>query len=84
MTGYPGYNMMSLVYDTLFLNDIGDVPRSWLVDSYSVKDGKVWTLKLKDGVKCMKASSVVRLVSAVLALSASTTVLASHTGKRIV
>ncbi|MFC3862452.1 ABC transporter substrate-binding protein [Deinococcus antarcticus] len=51
VTGYPGYNMMSLVYDTLFLNDIGDVPRSWLVDSYSVKDGKVWTLKLKDGVK---------------------------------
>lgn len=51
VTGYPGYNLMSLVYDTLFVNDLNDVPRPWLVESYSVKDGKVWTLKLKDGVK---------------------------------
>ena len=51
VTGYPGYNLMSLVYDTLFVNDLNGVPRPWLVESYSVKDGKVWTLKLKDGVK---------------------------------
>lgn len=51
VTGYPGYNTMSLVYDTLFVNDLNDVPRPWLVESYTVKDGKLWTLKLKDDVQ---------------------------------
>lgn len=50
VTGYPGYNMLSLVFDTLMLNDLGDVPRPWLAESVtSANGGRQWTIKLREG-----------------------------------
>lgn len=50
VTGYPGYNMLSLVFDTLMLNDASDVPRPWLAESVtSANGGRQWTLKLREG-----------------------------------
>lgn len=51
-TGYPGYYMMTLVYDTLFWPDPKNQPQPWLVKSYDLSaDGRRWTLRLHDGVK---------------------------------
>lgn len=52
VTGYPGWNMMSLVFDTLMLNDLSDVPRPWLAESVtSANGGRQWTIRLREGAK---------------------------------
>lgn len=52
VTGYPGWNLMSLVFDTLMLNDLNDVPKPWLAESVSsANGGRQWTIKLREGVK---------------------------------
>lgn len=52
VTGYPGWNMMSLVFDTLMLNDLSDVPKPWLAESVSsANGGRQWTIKLREGAK---------------------------------
>ena len=30
VTGYPGWNVLSLVYDTLFIMDADNLPKPWL------------------------------------------------------
>lgn len=50
-TGYPGYYMMTLVYDTLFWLDEDLEPQPWLVDDYEISDdGLTWELTLRDDV----------------------------------
>ncbi|MEN9205667.1 MAG: peptide ABC transporter substrate-binding protein, partial [Thermostichales cyanobacterium DRC_bins_46] len=52
VTGYPGWNLLNLIYDTLFILDAENQPQPWLVESMQVsEDGKTYTLKLKEGVK---------------------------------
>lgn len=52
VTGYPGYNMLSLVYDSLMLNDLNDVPQPWLAETVtSANGGRQWTLRLREGAK---------------------------------
>jgi peptide/nickel transport system substrate-binding protein len=52
VTGYPGYNLMSLVYDTLMQTDLNGVPRPWLAETAtSSNGGKVWTFKLQAAAK---------------------------------
>ncbi|MBO1438733.1 ABC transporter substrate-binding protein [Meiothermus sp. CFH 77666] len=49
VTGYPGYNLLSLVYDTLMLPDLNGVPRPWLAEQVSsTNGGREWTIRLKD------------------------------------
>lgn len=50
-TGYPGYYMMTLVYDTLFWLDENLEPQPWLVEDWEVSDdGLTWELRLHDDV----------------------------------
>lgn len=50
-TGYPGYYMMTLVYDTLFWLDENLEPQPWLVEDWEVsEDGLTWELTLHDDV----------------------------------
>ena len=50
VTGYPGYNMLSLVYDSLMLNDLNDLPQPWLAETVtSANGGRQWTIRLRDG-----------------------------------
>lgn len=50
-TGYPGYYMMTLMYDTLFWLDEDLEPQPWLVDDWEVSDdGLTWELSLRDDV----------------------------------
>jgi len=48
VTGYPGWPLMSLVYDTLFLADDDNVPRPWLATADRLSaDGLTHTLTLR-------------------------------------
>jgi peptide/nickel transport system substrate-binding protein len=50
--GYPGWNMMTLVYDTLFIMDVDNLPRPWLAKEDKVSaDGKIHTLTLRNDGK---------------------------------
>jgi peptide/nickel transport system substrate-binding protein len=50
--GYPGYNLLLFVYDTLFMINKDAVPEPWLVEKFTLSpDGKVYTLDLHKGVK---------------------------------
>ena len=35
-SGYPGWNLMTLVYDPLFVADADNIPQPWLVQRYTV------------------------------------------------
>jgi peptide/nickel transport system substrate-binding protein len=50
-TGYPGYELMTLIYDTLFLMDADLQPQPWLAaDTQISEDGLTYTVTLKDGL----------------------------------
>jgi peptide/nickel transport system substrate-binding protein len=50
-SGYPGYYMMTLVYDTLAWLDPDGKPQPWLAREYSPDSaGLRWTVRLHDGV----------------------------------
>ncbi|WP_170006403.1 ABC transporter substrate-binding protein [Bacillus fonticola] len=51
-TGYPGLELVNLLYDTLFQLDEKNVAQPWLVEDYSVSDdGLTYEFTLVDGVK---------------------------------
>jgi len=51
VTGYPGYNLLMLVHDSLLVLDDGNVPQPALAQSYEVSaDGLVYTMQLRDDV----------------------------------
>ncbi len=51
VTGYPGINLLGLVYDSLYIFDPDFQPRPWLATSYKVSsDGKQYTVTLRDKV----------------------------------
>jgi peptide/nickel transport system substrate-binding protein len=51
-TGYPGWNLMTLVYEPLFTPDADNVPQPWLVRRYTVSaDGKTWTFTLHPNIR---------------------------------
>ena len=51
-TGYPGWNLMTLVYDPLFYPDANNEPIPWLVRNVQVsRDGLTWTLTLHPNVR---------------------------------
>lgn len=51
-TGYPGWNLMTLVYEPLFYPDADNIPQPWLVRRHSVSpDGKTWTLILHPNIR---------------------------------
>ena len=49
-TGYPGYELMTLIYDQLFLMDVDLVPQPWLAASLDVADEVTYRLELREGV----------------------------------
>ncbi|NJN19779.1 MAG: hypothetical protein HC822_27850, partial [Oscillochloris sp.] len=50
-TGYPGWNLLTLVYDTLLILDADNLAQPWLAESYTVSDdGLTHTLLLRDDV----------------------------------
>ena len=52
VTGYPGWNMLLLQYDTLYQLDADGVPQPWLVSAAETSDdGLTVTLDLRDDVK---------------------------------
>lgn len=52
ITGYPGWNMLSLLYDALYVFDADNLPKPWLAkEAKASADGKTWTITLRDGVK---------------------------------
>lgn len=51
VTGYPGWNMLMLQYDSLYQLDLEGVPQPWLVSAATTsEDGLTVTLDLKEGV----------------------------------
>ena len=51
-TGYPGWNLMTLVYEPLFTPNADNIPQPWLVRRYTVSaDGKTWTFTLHPNMK---------------------------------
>jgi len=51
-SGYPGWNIMTLVYDPLFYPDANNEPIPWLVRDVKVStDGRTWTLTLYPNVR---------------------------------
>lgn len=51
VTGYPGWNMLFLQYDSLYQFDLDGVPQPWLVTSAEYSDdGLTVTLTLRDDV----------------------------------
>lgn len=51
-TGYPGWNIMTLVYDPLFYPDENNEPIPWLVRDTNVsQDGRTWTLTLRPNLR---------------------------------
>lgn len=52
VTGYPGLDLMNLLYDNLFQLDKDNNPQPWLVKDYKVsEDGLTYDFTLHDGVK---------------------------------
>lgn len=50
-TGFPGYELMTLIYDTLYLMDADLEPQPWLAEDLTVgDDGLTYTLTLKEGL----------------------------------
>lgn len=59
VTGYPGWNMLSLVYDALFVMDAQNLPKPWLATEDAVsQDGLVHTIKLRPNVKWQDGQSL--------------------------
>ena len=51
-SGYPGWNLMTLVYDPLFYPDNNNEPIPWLVrDTRVSQDGRTWTLTLRPNLR---------------------------------
>lgn len=51
VSGYPGHNLLLLIYDTLFQLDEQNVPQPWLVEKYQpAADGLAWSFALHEGV----------------------------------
>ena len=51
-TGFPGWNIMTLVYDTLYYPDANNEPIPWLVrDTRVSTDGRTWTLTLRPNLR---------------------------------
>ncbi|MGC9018838.1 MAG: ABC transporter substrate-binding protein [Candidatus Bipolaricaulaceae bacterium] len=51
-SGYPGWYLLMLVYDTLMLIDLDGVPRPWLAKSVEVSsDGLIWTITVRPDVR---------------------------------
>jgi peptide/nickel transport system substrate-binding protein len=51
VSGYPGHNLLLLIYDTLFQLDEQNVPQPWLVEKYQPDaDGLTWSFTLHKGV----------------------------------
>lgn len=51
-SGYPGWNIMTLVYDPLFYPDENNEPIPWLVRQARVTpDGRTWTLTLHPNIR---------------------------------
>lgn len=47
-TGYPGYELMTLIFDTLYLNDENITPQPWLAEGLEIADdGLTYTITLK-------------------------------------
>lgn len=52
VTGYPGQNLLSLVYDSLYIFDPNFQPKPWLATGFKVSpDGKQYTVSLRDKVQ---------------------------------
>ncbi len=52
VTGYPGWNMLGLMYDSLYIPDANNTPKPWLASGDNVSsDGLTHTITLRDGVK---------------------------------
>lgn len=48
VSGYPGWNLLTLVYDTLFILDADNEPRPWLANADATSaDGLVHTITLR-------------------------------------
>jgi len=51
-TGYPGWNLMTLVYEPMFTPDLDNIPQPWLARRYTVSpDGKTWTFTLHQNLR---------------------------------
>ncbi|MCE7981718.1 MAG: hypothetical protein DYG89_11030 [Caldilinea sp. CFX5] len=52
VTGYPGWNLLTLQYDTLYQLDLNGIPQPWLATSATLsEDGLTVTLELRTDVK---------------------------------
>lgn len=51
LTGYPGYELMTLIYDQLFLMDVDLAPQPWLAASLHIADDVTYHLDLREGVR---------------------------------
>lgn len=52
VTGYPGLDLVNLLYDNLFQLDENNIPQPWLVTEHTVSpDGLTYELTLHDNVK---------------------------------
>ena len=52
VTGYPGWNLLTLQYDTLYQLDLNGIPQPWLATSATLsEDGLSATLELRNDVK---------------------------------
>ncbi len=51
VTGYPGHNLLLMIYDTLFQLDESNIPQPWLVTDYEAdEDGLTWSFTLHEGI----------------------------------
>ena len=51
VTGFPGWNLLMLQYDSLMQVDQAGVPQPWLAESVEVSaDGTTYTVELRDGL----------------------------------
>jgi len=51
VTGYPGHNLLLLIYDTVFQLDENNIPKPWLVTGHEVDaEGINWNFTLHDGI----------------------------------
>ena len=51
VSGFPGWNLLMLQYDTLLQLDEAGVPQPWLATGYEVSDdGLTYTIQLEEGV----------------------------------
>lgn len=51
-SGYPGWYLMMMIYDTLLIMDTNNQPKPWLATKSQVSaDGMTYTLTLRDNVK---------------------------------